>query len=725
MKPSLSFFILSLSFLVGNDTYALLKHSDTEFKANGLTSSTVYSHDTWEPSTELFSSLGHTTAETPSVFFGRPAFPFSVPNAATAPQRPSPSSQSRGDVVYRRGPTIVESTLPPSPGPASAVKYADVLTEELSYDGRGRLVSEQVTLSSGGATHGVAVSRSYDELGRPAGSVTVPLGGGSTFQGLAAAVSFDIRGRVRSRSASRGGSPFYSELLLYDEPMTLSGAAPSYAGLITEKVQTWSAPGQAGQSSVEGYSHDSAGRVTGAFNQQEGTHFSYDARGNVTRTESYTTGDGGGLALRALPGRTVTGTETFSYSGDMAVSLVKTGTGAGTSAFSYDGFGRMTLDGTAGTALSYNHLDLPARVSSQSGATLADYSYLADGMKTEATDGNGQGLAYRGAFTCGVGPSGALTLESASFTGGRLLPSGVRLHVTDHLGSVVAVVDGDTGDVYRTDSYSVYGERGSTRFPASAMGQAPSGEKFREGFTGKEDQEQDFGLPYTDYGARIYSPMMKRWTVPDPLGEKYYDVSPYAYCAGNPVDLVDPDGKDIWRFDNMGRLLDPEPIHDETIDKLVVMIQNTDGTYRENEDSIVILPYRTITSIEYDDVILSIEGKDNAKKVFEQMANHTNVEWSFVSYLNSSSAEIGNSHSRTSNRTILNSIKGKEDILETVIHSHPIEPYPSTKDKLLYEQVLNNSHGCIPVFQIYHILSGYYIQYDSKGPIYDQSFYEF
>ena len=32
---------------------------------------------------------------------------------------------------------------------------------------------------------------------------------------------------------------------------------------------------------------------------------------------------------------------------------------------------------------------------------------------------------------------------------------------------------------------------------------------------------------------------------PDPLGENYYDISPYAYCAGDPVNLVDPDGKDL------------------------------------------------------------------------------------------------------------------------------------------------------------------------------------
>jgi hypothetical protein len=30
----------------------------------------------------------------------------------------------------------------------------------------------------------------------------------------------------------------------------------------------------------------------------------------------------------------------------------------------------------------------------------------------------------------------------------------------------------------------------------------------------------------------------------DPLAEKYYSISPYTYCAGNPVKYVDPDGRD-------------------------------------------------------------------------------------------------------------------------------------------------------------------------------------
>lgn len=38
----------------------------------------------------------------------------------------------------------------------------------------------------------------------------------------------------------------------------------------------------------------------------------------------------------------------------------------------------------------------------------------------------------------------------------------------------------------------------------------------------------------------------------DPLCEKYYNISPYAYCAGNPVMIVDPDGRhlEVSRYKN-------------------------------------------------------------------------------------------------------------------------------------------------------------------------------
>lgn len=54
----------------------------------------------------------------------------------------------------------------------------------------------------------------------------------------------------------------------------------------------------------------------------------------------------------------------------------------------------------------------------------------------------------------------------------------------------------------------------------------------------------EFGIPLSDHGARMYARTFWRWTTAAPLSEKYYGISPpYAYCANDPVNAVDPDGK--------------------------------------------------------------------------------------------------------------------------------------------------------------------------------------
>ena len=53
-------------------------------------------------------------------------------------------------------------------------------------------------------------------------------------------------------------------------------------------------------------------------------------------------------------------------------------------------------------------------------------------------------------------------------------------------------------------------------------------------------------MNWYDYGARQYDPALGRWNAVDPLAEKYYEMSPYVYCANDPVKNVDSDGRWFW-----------------------------------------------------------------------------------------------------------------------------------------------------------------------------------
>ena len=66
-----------------------------------------------------------------------------------------------------------------------------------------------------------------------------------------------------------------------------------------------------------------------------------------------------------------------------------------------------------------------------------------------------------------------------------------------------------------------------------------------------------------DFGARWYAPYSARWSTPDPLSEKYYAISPYAYCAGNPVNLVDPTG--MAEFWHNGKVIGNDGIDDNRV----------------------------------------------------------------------------------------------------------------------------------------------------------------
>ena len=103
----------------------------------------------------------------------------------------------------------------------------------------------------------------------------------------------------------------------------------------------------------------------------------------------------------------------------------------------------------------------------------------------------------------------------------------------DHLGNVREVVS-ETGEVKQVNAYYPFGT------PIHALGTNESQQRYK--YNGKEFDELH-GLNTYDYGARQYAPLLPLWDRVDPLAEKYYGVSPYAYCANNPVVFVDSDGR--------------------------------------------------------------------------------------------------------------------------------------------------------------------------------------
>ena len=112
-------------------------------------------------------------------------------------------------------------------------------------------------------------------------------------------------------------------------------------------------------------------------------------------------------------------------------------------------------------------------------------------------------------------------------------------YLKDHLGNIRVLADGG-GNAVAMHDFDPFGEEiefGSTRLPYPFP---PGGTESPYKYGGKE---WNTTTSTYDFEARQLSPSFHRFTTMDPLCEKYYSISPYAYCANNPVNRVDPDGR--------------------------------------------------------------------------------------------------------------------------------------------------------------------------------------
>ena len=79
--------------------------------------------------------------------------------------------------------------------------------------------------------------------------------------------------------------------------------------------------------------------------------------------------------------------------------------------------------------------------------------------------------------------------------------------------------------------------------------------------------------------ARHYHPTLSIWLSVDPMADKYPGVSPYTYCAGNPVRIFDEDGREISdHIDKYGKII----AHYDDNDNGVYV--HTDGTTKSDID---------------------------------------------------------------------------------------------------------------------------------------------
>ena len=109
---------------------------------------------------------------------------------------------------------------------------------------------------------------------------------------------------------------------------------------------------------------------------------------------------------------------------------------------------------------------------------------------------------------------------------------GMYFYHSDHLGSATWITN-SVGTPVEYIHYMPYGELW--------VDQQATGYSERFKFTGKE-RDSESGYDY--FGARYYSSTLPTWLSVDPLSDKYPHISPYAYCAWNPINKIDPDGKD-------------------------------------------------------------------------------------------------------------------------------------------------------------------------------------
>ncbi|GAB6011589.1 RHS repeat domain-containing protein [Viscerimonas tarda] len=188
-----------------------------------------------------------------------------------------------------------------------------------------------------------------------------------------------------------------------------------------------------------------------------------------------------------------------------------------------------------------------------------------------------------------------------------LLPNGYfengnyYFYLRDHLGNNCVVANAN-GEIQQSSHYYPFGKVNEYE---------SGGQSFQPyKFGGKEDEPM-FGLGLYDFEARQLDKVVPRFTTMDPLAEKYYSISPYAYCANNPVRFVDPTG--MRKIDPVPGTL-PNPQREVNVDEI-----STQEAQKEGFLTILSNGFKSFLFGDMDNPPPDLQGADLAQFQLEEL----------------------------------------------------------------------------------------------------------
>lgn len=375
------------------------------------------------------------------------------------------------------------------------------------------------------------VDQSDDRLLTSAGGMTLGRDGaigrltGTSVGLVETAATFTTYGELASDDAEVNGSLELGLGYTYDDLGRIESVAES--GHLSRTTE---------------YGYDSAGRletVTRGSTTIESYAYAGSDGENGNRT-SWTNGAGSFTATYDAQDRltsTTTSSVTTSYGYDDHGQLTSRTTGSATTTYAWDDRGALLSVTRPGSVPVINYVLDPQgrRIGRKLGSTLERGWLYAGGLHPVA-EVDSDGTTVRRVFVYATrthSPDLVLQRDGSSWVTYRVL--------SDHLGSVRAVVKASDGIVVQRMDYDAFG-RVVTDWVASGWVPLPFG--YAGGL-----YDRDTGL--VRFGAREYDASVGRWLSRDPIHVGGGDSNFYAYVKDDPENLVDPTGHFPACFERM------------------------------------------------------------------------------------------------------------------------------------------------------------------------------